>query len=774
MEEGGGMASFKFPRDMDSPRGAAMKRSSHAESNQDLPAEPSTLARLSAVARPLYVDGPSVSSGDLVSPQEEALSDKGVDVMGDSNEGSEPEFSATSGTKNCMPISLDFKHPVGSNNTVPAGLFKALANEERTRRTVRSRLCSPEIFEPFRKPSMDDNDVPAISLSRTQRHTLRSKDKGGSTSDDDIFGTKNHFHHSRRRSSLPDNLADLSPISHEPAPSIEFTNRIEVHRVEYVVEEILEAKFAELRKEIAQGAAKNGSALNPTTEAQIADVISLFRMQLQESAVRGLEDAQMDARGELDFQLIKDMLEESQKELLAAVRTEISSLIAQNDNGGVESVQSIVKGLGSNIREHISDLVARQEDIAHAVAATKSDGLVDKIVSLLSPIILSARSEPVDCDLLTNRLAQAVKPHITQLIDLASDKRETAGLIVENLLPLLSSRREPVVDVDAIALQLIMEIRKVIEPINAFEIGVQVAHLVVDQLEPKLHNAVDVEAIVNRVSDSVETILGPSQILPDALESLVEAQDKFEATQKEMDVEVKKMIDIGEGLSTKVDMGLEGMISGQKEVLYKLEVMADKPNKKDENVMEIKTLVEALAVSQKEIAEHSGKALVLNEDILAKVKTIPETIDTTFTALINLVRTQDSAIKDLEELRKANVDYQVQLIKARSAHGQARVEKEVMTEKLVVVEAERERLRGQVRDLEKISVTKGVETSTLEARNSELQEALSTALSRLQATDVAAQSNTDRIGELEKLNVELVGSRDALESQVSWPVFLLW
>ena len=765
MEEGGNMASFKFPRDVDSPRGAVMKRSTHPGSNQDLPAEPSTHARLSAVARPLYVDSPSVPSRDLVSSEEEALQDKDVDDSDDSDEDGEPEFSAT----NCVPVSLDFKHPVGSNNTVPAGLFKALANEERTRRTVRSRLCSPENFEPFRKPSMDDNDVPAISSSRTQRRTttFRSQDRGGSTSDDDVFGTKNRFHHSRRRSSLPDNLADLSSISHEPAPSVDFTtNNMEVHRVEYVVEEILEAKFAELRKEIAQSAAKNGSALHPSTEAQIADVISLFRMQLQESAVRGLdEDAQMDARGELDFQLIRDMLEESRKELLAVVRTELSSLVVGNENGGVEGVRRMVEGLGSTICEHISELVDRQEVVAHA---TESDGIIDKIVGLLSPMILSARSDPVDCDLLTDRLAQAVKPHITQLIDLASDKRETAGLIVQTLLPLLPPMKEPVIDVDAIALQLIVEIRKLIEPINAFEMGAQVADLVVERLESTLHKVVDVGTIVNRVSESVETVLEPSRVLPGSLERMVEAQEKFEVTQKALDGDVKKMMDLVEGLPTKVDVGLEGVISGQKEVLDKLETMVDKPNEKDEDVMEIKMLVEAMVVNQKEVAEHSGKALVLNEDILAKVKTLPETIDTTFTALTNLVKTQDSVIKDLEESRKANVDYQVQLVKARSAHGQVRVEKEVMNEKLVAVEAECERLRGQVRDLEKISATKGVETSALEARNAELQEALSTALSRLQATDVTAQSSTYRIVDLEKLNVELVGSRDALESQVCW------
>ncbi|KAJ2960176.1 hypothetical protein NUW54_g14441 [Trametes sanguinea] len=57
-------------------------------------------------------------------------------------------FPPTSKPKRA-PIPLDFKHPV-STNTVPAGLFKALVNndgEERTRRTVRSRLSSRDIYE---------------------------------------------------------------------------------------------------------------------------------------------------------------------------------------------------------------------------------------------------------------------------------------------------------------------------------------------------------------------------------------------------------------------------------------------------------------------------------------------------------------------------------------------------------------------------------------------------------------------------------------------------
>jgi hypothetical protein len=49
----------------------------------------------------------------------------------------------------------------------------------------------------------------------------------------------------------------------------------------------------------------------------------------------------------------------------------------------------------------------------------------------LTPILTSLRSEPVDYEFLTDQLTQAVKPHISQLIDLASDKR---GLLDSSLI----------------------------------------------------------------------------------------------------------------------------------------------------------------------------------------------------------------------------------------------------------------------------------------------------------------------------------------------------
>lgn len=788
------MVSFKFPRDVDSPRATAIRRStsysgshnhhhSHSRSHNLNPsAEPFTFAGFSAVAQlPIVPPVPSKDidlGGDhrIISPEEVTLQDETIAKV-DGEEG----YNVLPSAKKRAPIPLDFKNPVSSNNTVPAGLFKALANEDRTRKSVRSRLGSREIYDHFRRPSMDDNDVPQISHRSSHLRLGGSKDKRESISDDDVFGTGHH--HSRRRSSLPENLGDLDSVSQESVPPMDLTSRMELHRIEHVVGEMLDAKFSELRREIAYNANKNGQGLNPSTEAQIADVISLFRTQLQESATRSLEDTQMDARGEMDFQLIKDVVEEGQKELLDVVRRELKSIVgagagsARMENGYGQDVRGAVEAVGNKvigaIRESISDLTARQEAISHAAPARERDALADKLVTALTPMLASLRTEPLDYEFLTAQLTQAVKPHITQLIDLASDKRETASIIVDSLMPLLPSMGQSSVDTDAITLQLITEVRRAIAPIDAFEIREQVADLVVERLDSRLavrDKAFNVEIIAAKVNEIVSQLLEPSQAMPGKLDALAGTQDGLKTRQEGLGVGLNYVTEVIEDLPTKLEGSLQGVLAGQKDLLVKLEEALAAP-KKDGDVLEIKTLVEALAQNQKDVIGYNSEILTVNKDVLTKVQALPETINATTTtlqtALADLIHSRDSAAKEIEELRKANTDYQVQLTKARGAHGQVRVEKDVLSEKLGEVEAERERLRAQIKDLEKASTTKKTEMTTLEARNVELEEALSKALSRLQAADVASQGNAERIAELEKFNVELSNAKGALESKVS-------
>ncbi|GBE89181.1 hypothetical protein SCP_1502060 [Sparassis crispa] len=58
---------------------------------------------------------------------------------------------------------------------------------------------------------------------------------------------------------------------------------------------------------------------------------------------------------------------------------------------------------------------------------------------VLGTAACSVTPEPIDYEGLTAQLTQAVKPHISQLIDFAPDKRGTAGLIVDSFIPILRS-----------------------------------------------------------------------------------------------------------------------------------------------------------------------------------------------------------------------------------------------------------------------------------------------------------------------------------------------
>jgi chromosome segregation ATPase len=120
----------------------------------------------------------------------------------------------------------------------------------------------------------------------------------------------------------------------------------------------------------------------------------------------------------------------------------------------------------------------------------------------------------------------------------------------------------------------------------------------------------------------------------------------------------------------------------------------------------------------------------------------------------------------MDELRRNNTELQVQVAKARGAHGQVRVEKEVVVEKLSIVEGDRDRLRTQLKEAQASASAGKASLTTVEARNVELEDALAKALARLQASDATHQASQERILELEKVNRETVSEKAALKSKV--------
>ena len=783
MEEGDSMSSFRFPPNLESPRSIRHTTSVSGSRHKLNPsAEPFTFAGFSAVATLPYVPK-TVSQQDAApEPGEETFNDNSTTKAEENEDNQTQDLNLPSAAKpKRAPIPLDFKHPV-SSNTVPAGLFKALVNngDERTRRAVRSRLSSREIFDHLSRPSMDDIHVPPIAHQASRsRHVTNPGDRPNSAGDEDIFGSTRHTTHTRRRSSLPDALRDdNSSISGVSVAPQDLTSRMEIHKIERVLGQLLDDKLTALRQDLSKQEQNGAQALTPTTEAMIADVVSLFRTQLQESAGRSLEDSQMDARGEMDFELIKDVVEEGHREILSVLKAQLQELVEQLPNrsagSSIQDIVPIVEQVGSNttqaVIEAISEFSVRQEAIGRVIPARERDALMEQLISVLNPMLASMQTDPIDYEFLTTHLTQAVKPHISQLIDLASDKRETAGLIVDRILPLLPNST---VDTDAITLQLIAEVRRAIAPIDAFEIKEQVADLVVERLDSRLavrDKAFNIDTVAGKVTNGMAGLLEPLQRVPTTLDQVVASQDALTTQQNELSTLHNTIATTLSELPSQLDSCLATLQTTQQNIFSKLEagiISASQPN---DGITELKSTIEGLSANYQTLNHGNDELIAMHKQVLDKITVLPDALSTNMNAvhksLAEMITSHDISKREVDELRKLNNDYQVQLTKARAAHGQVRVEKDVLNEKLGVVEGERDHLKVQVAELQSSTKARAAETVTLESRNSELEEGLSKALARLQSADVATQANQQRIADLEKINKELVADKQASKSKV--------
>ncbi|KAJ7630423.1 hypothetical protein FB45DRAFT_1150649 [Roridomyces roridus] len=776
IEEGDSMASFRFPPNIDSPQSLRRApKSGHSSLNPS--AEPFTFAgftsapperRTPSDEESLATAKPAAETG-----QEEDVDDEGQEV-----------FVLPADKPRRAPIPLDFTHAKSpsmqmdfrSNNTVPAGLFKALANgDERTRRTVRSRLSSRDIYEHSQRPSLDDLNVPPISVTRKISRSQLVTDPGDrQASPEDLFSSSvrrpppGHFR--KRSASMPDALRDAtnSSISEDEESSVamDLTSRMEMHKYENRLEALLDDKLDAIRHDLAHS---KGSA-----EAAIGELVQLLRSQ-----PRGLEDSGVDARGEVDFELIRDIVQQEHVEARAVLKRELSDLamrMAQGRGPGdsAEVLTPVMRELNSRtvsaVVEAIQELSVRLEAITVAAPARERDSMVDSIMSALAPLLDSIHPEPVDYDYLTDKLTQSVKPHISQLIDLASDKRETAGLIVDRILPLLPSSSQ--VDTDAIALQLCAEVRRAIAPIDAFEIKEQVADLVVERLDSRLavrDRTLNPEAMAGKVTEGVAQLMEPMNQVTTHLSTLLEGQKSLSTQQTDLASTHKQVADLISDLPPRLVAAIDALHAAQATAVQSNGTVAHNLVP-DGQVLHIKSVVDGLADEQKNLSTTSQQVLAFHKDFLEQLHALPDSLAAATNILqgahAEFALTRDANKREVDELRKNNTDFQVQMAKARGAHGQVRVEKEVVVEKLSIVEADRERLRVQLKELQASTSSKAVELTAMQARNTDLEDALAKALARLQASDVTHQTSQDRILELEKSNRELLSEKQSLKAKV--------
>ena len=784
------MTSFRFPPAADS-----------APARHSAPASPPTATiganrdgALNVAAKPFVFSGtyPYLSQKKDDVPQSPELSEDDDDdkplmpapiTMPVPQIGAEElPFPPTAKPKRA-PIPLDFKHPV-STNTVPAGLFKALVNNEdgeRTRRTVRSRLSSRDIYEHSPRPSLDDLHVPPIS-QRIGRPRLFTDP--GSPGGEDVFSVRRP-----RRSSLPprhhdDDDETLSDMSVGP---MNLSKRIEMQQYEQRLERLLEEKFETIKKALNEykSATPAAQPLNSSTEAAISEVLSLFRAQLQESAARGLDDSQMDARGEFDFELLKGIIEQSHEESRAVLQREITALLRSQPQTQVTvpgerdtELKHLIEDLGnrtiSTLASAMSQLGARIQAMETSRApSTNHEHLFQDLFQKLLPHIAALRAEPVDYDILTARLAQAVKPNISQLIDLASDKRETAGLIVDRLVPILPSL-QPQINLDAVVGRLTSELRTIVGPLDAHEIKEQVSDLVVERLDSRLavrDRALNLDSFSDKVTENVRALVAPLAEVQRKVEELASKEPTVVSQQLDISSIQKDIIGALADLPQRLSAATEALSSAQNEFKTRTDRVEKDPGS-SKVLRNIENVVSTFANEQKKLVSQNQEFSDFCQDIIKHINALPEAMVEATKVLQNAhadFAARDTSQKDSEEIRRlmsANAELQIQLAKARGAHGQVRVEKDMLSERVKVAEAERDRLNARLETLQNSISNKASETVALEAKNVELEQALARALERLKDADVKAQSQTERIMELEKSKDELTLDKQQLKAKV--------
>ena len=392
----------------------------------------------------------------------------------------------------------DFRpHPV-STNTVPAALFKKLANGDDdgpVRPTVRSRLSSREVFEHNHRPSLDDIHMPAISRKGAVGGEDKESRWEGGLGDDlfagiDARGLSSALLRFRKLPQSPTHSATHSMSSF----SSELKRQFQLERMEQRVDELLEEKMDALRRDLKE-----------VVEEQLAGISSAFnRSTVQTLAhmrnVRNVgEDSRVDGMGEVDVELIRNIVEDGNKEVQASVQRDLTKISSQNMQNTRDEMLRMVEEQSSRMINALHgatmNMCARIDAVDHLVRDPITGNVEDILREFmldLEPHLVNVRTPELDVDAITARLSEAVRPSLAQLIDFASDKKETAALIVEQLAPQLASLKKTAsvsqLDTQAIASQLAADVSRLVPPVDSHALTEQVADLVVERLNARLEN----------------------------------------------------------------------------------------------------------------------------------------------------------------------------------------------------------------------------------------------------------------------------------------------
>ena len=536
----------------------------------------------------------------------------------------------------------------------------------------------------------------------------------------------------------------------------------------------MDDKLDDLRRELMQQ--QNSSSLNETTETMLAEIISL-RGQLQESTSRTLG-----SQKDFDYQWLQGVVQQASHDTRSSLQRDLTEIMRRVEAQSHDS-QDLQKELTPFINEVTSRTMKTIVSISQQYASRLESladpkSIVGEILNALTPQFTAIRPSPIDYDTLTSQLSQAVKPNISQLIDLASDKRETAGLILERLLPALQALAPvtPEINIDNLTSKIVAEVRKAVNQLDAHEIKEQVSDLVVERLDARLANQhrERTEDIVERIQENVVNGLGP---MPGEISSILGKlatihRDVVELNSEDLVSLRDGVINIIADLPPKLSAATQSLDAALVDVKLQWETQSkweDVAGKVDRT----ESTLRSLSDTQKAVSSQNLEILSTQKDAIAQVSALSSALEDTAKALKasqeELISRVQLSLKESEEYRMlcaANSEVKAQLVKARALHGQVRAEKDALSERLKVADDERDSLKAEFEKLTSLFSIKTSEAAVVEVKNVELEEAQTQALARQQATDATIQKLEARIAECEKEASRFSSVKEGLQAKV--------
>ncbi|PVF94544.1 hypothetical protein CPB86DRAFT_808513 [Serendipita vermifera] len=742
----------------------------------------------------------------------------------------------------------DFKsHPV-SANTVPASFFRKKASASNPSDNhhnagsdgdddgvplalLRPRLGSRDLLEHSHRPSLDDIHMPTIARKSVKVPETEIKVK----SPVDKVPVTPEIITINRRSSLPmPRSAPASSLGSDVDSPLKKRFVVEPKRVDNLIEEKMETLRLDIRNLVEQHLVKLNTPTSTRSEEALMRIARLMREHADErQGKEHLAAERLKVVSSLDPELVRNIVEDSNKEVCASVQRDLSDFARRiqsttQNHPGVdvhrsveEQASRIITALSSSTMNLATRLEALHALVERPVAQPVHHRVPshEELLKVLRPHLEQLRSSSFDVDTVTARLAEAVKPTLADFIDLASDKGETADLIVSKLAPVLASVRPPQFDTQAVAAQLAANVNRFIPPVDSHALTEQVADLVVERLDSRLtvrDKALRPEILAQKVTEAI-TPLVANDHMETLLLRVAQQDGQFETQKAQIQaLEAAILRDIGtttdkilhhlSGVTPKVPSYsdassarapqtvnfdpilselqrlaktnssqalLDEMDGLRQEIRSQFETLMDTPPDPQDGIAASQaTLVEVAQQTQNlldsglsDLLHAQQQSSTQMQDMQAnyaalhkQIAALPEHLAVASQAANHAQSELLSKLRvlpEINDLQNQRMELQVQLNKARSSYGQVRSEKEVLSERLQNIESERNRLREELQSLKNTLSEKESDVSLAATKADQTNNALQHALARVESSEAITKALREQILRMESTHRDL-------------------